>query len=188
MRFLPVLGLAGLLAAADNPVRYDKEGKLLFPDGYREWVFLSSGLGMTYGQPAGTPENPPFDNVFVNREAYRHFVKTGRWPDKTMLLLEIRSSTTHGSINKAGKFQTAARRLEAAVKDTSRFKEDGWAYFDFANTNGEFARTGTLFERTASCYGCHGKVTAVENTFVQFYPTLYPIAEKKGTLNPGFGK
>jgi hypothetical protein len=35
---------------------------------------------------------------------------------------------------------------------------------------------------TASCYGCHGTHTAVENTFVQFYPTLFEVAQKFGTV------
>ena len=39
---------------------------------------------------------------------------------------------------------------------------------------------------TAGCFSCHGVKTAVENTFVQFYPSLYAVAESKNTLNPGF--
>jgi hypothetical protein len=31
---------------------------------------------------------------------------------------------------------------------------------------------------TASCYNCHAINTAVENTFVQFYPTLFEVAKK----------
>ena len=34
--------------------------------------------------PAGANGAPPrFDNVFVNRESYRSFLASGRWPDKT---------------------------------------------------------------------------------------------------------
>ena len=39
---------------------------------------------------------------------------------------------------------------------------------------------------TASCYGCHGEHTAVENTFVQFYPTLFEVAQKFGTVKPTY--
>jgi hypothetical protein len=28
----------------------------------------------------------------------------------------------------------------------------------------------------------------VDTTFVQFYPTLLPVAQKKGTLSPGYLK
>src|ERR1700760_2162906 len=87
---------------------YTKEGQLVFPGDYREWVYLSSGLGMTYGPVKETvPDNAPaFDNVFVNREAYRRFVETGTWPEKTMFMLEVRSSAGKGSINNGGHYQT----------------------------------------------------------------------------------
>ncbi len=76
---------------------------MLLPKDYREWVFLSSGLGMTY-TPSSTP-NPNFDNVFVNPEAYQSFLKTGTWPDKTVLILEGRASDGKVSINKDGRVQ-----------------------------------------------------------------------------------
>ena len=41
-----------------------------------------------------------FDNVFVDSEAFKAFVKTGTWPDKTMLVIEVRSSAGKGSINR----------------------------------------------------------------------------------------
>ena len=56
-------------------------------------MYLTSGLGMTYGptQPnAGEPRF--FDNVFVNRDSYKAFMASGKWPDKTMFILEIRGS------------------------------------------------------------------------------------------------
>jgi hypothetical protein len=33
---------------------------------------------------------------------------------------------------------------------------------------------------------CHTQNTAVERTFVQFYPTLLEVARNRGTLKPGF--
>src|SRR6478735_2205793 len=67
-------------APNDEP-RYTKEGQLLRPDNYREWIFLSAGLGMTYGtvDSAATPSNQRFDNVFVTPQAYRAFLQTGMW-------------------------------------------------------------------------------------------------------------
>src|SRR3712207_727338 len=86
-------------AVADG-ARYAPDGKLLFPADYREWIFLSSGLGMTYGPAADAAGRPQmFDNVFVNRESYREFMATGKWPERTMFVLEIRSGEEHVSIN-----------------------------------------------------------------------------------------
>src|ERR1700685_4420160 len=77
---------------------------LVRPEGYREWVYLSSGLGMNYNPAAGGPEH--FTNVFVPQWAYRQFLSSGKWPDKTMFALEDRSAESKGSINKTGHFQT----------------------------------------------------------------------------------
>jgi hypothetical protein len=162
--------------------QYTSDAQLKFPTDYREWVFLSSGSGMTYG-PLARQGPPQFDNVFVNPESYRAFLRTGHWPDKTTFILEVRASESHGSINNGGHFQTDITGIEAEVKDGPN-----WTFYGFPLTAGTPAATGKPIPRTASCYECHGKNTAVENTFVQFYPQLYEIAERKGTLNPGFEK
>jgi hypothetical protein len=156
---------------------FTKDGRLTRPSDYREWIFLSSGLGMTYG--AEGPSQPRFDNVFVNRASYQAFLKTGAWPEKTMFVLEVRDSASKGSINLAGNYQSENFRLSAEVKDSSRFK-DKWEYFAFP-ASGEPA---PALPRSAGCYACHSQHGAVENTFVQFYPTLRPVAKAKGTVKP----
>jgi hypothetical protein len=157
------------------------DGQLVLPKDYRESVYLSSGLGMTYGPAAQADQgNPMFDNVFVNRAAYKAFVETGRWPDKTILILEIRRSVEKGSINNGGHYQSDALELEAAVKDESRFPRK-WAYFGFGRSD-----KAAPFPAASGCNSCHGQNAAVENTFVQFYPTLLEIASHKGTLNPAY--
>ena len=47
-----------------------------------------------------------------------------------MFILEIRASTSEGSINKGGHFQSNLVVVEASVKDEARFPGK-WAYFDF---------------------------------------------------------
>lgn len=165
-------------ATTDDP-KFTTDGKLVFPRNYREWVFLSSGLGMTYeAERSGNREqNPQFSNVFVIRSAYNSFIEQGKWPDRTMFILEIRSSESRGSINKGGRFQGGLSAIVAEVKDQKRFPST-WAFFDFGEQRSAVAPLST----TAGCYSCHAKNGAVDNTFVQFYPTLLPIAKEKGTL------
>lgn len=173
-------------APGDGP-RYRNGTNLVRPTDYREWTFLSSGLGMTYETPAGGAQSAPpgFGNVFVNPASYRNFMQTGKWPDGTIFVLEIRASANEASINKAGRFQTGLRALEAEVKD-SRFP-DGWAFFEFGPASSMRDVAEPLSgEKVAPCVECHTKHTAVERTFVQFYPTLLEVARQKGTLKPGF--
>ncbi len=180
-RTVALLPLACLLSAAPE---YSSDSQLKFPENYREWVFLSSGLGMTYGPLAVSSEQPArFENVFVNPESYRAFMQTGHWPDKSTFILEVRSSESKASINKEGRFQTGIVGIEAEVKDN-----DKWTFYDFPVSSGKAAVNGKLFPGTASCYTCHTKNTAVENTFVQFYPQLMEVAIRKGTVKPTFEK
>jgi hypothetical protein len=70
--------------------------------------------------------------------------------------------------------------LEVHIKDESRFPGK-WAFFDVANES-----KATLIPQGAPCYTCHADHAAVDTTFVQFYPTLLPIAQKAGTLSAGY--
>jgi hypothetical protein len=184
------LAVYGQQAKAQQPAStvpiFSAKGELALPADYREWVYLTSGLGMTYG-PAAAAEGhaPNFDNVFVNRESYRQFLSTGKWPDKTMFILEIRKAEEHVSINNGGRTQGDVIAIEAAVKDPARFRETTWGYFTFGNAP-RLASSAAPLPATASCYSCHRDNTAVEQTFVQFYPTLFDVARKMGTVKPTY--
>jgi Cytochrome P460 len=160
---------------ADTP-RFGADNELARPENYREWIYLSSGLGMSYSAGAGTNPNPPFDNVFVTPSAYRSFLQSGAWPEKTMFVLELRSSGSEASINRQGRFQQQVLGIEVEVKDSSRF-QGKWAFYEFGR-----AASAKPTPTTASCYSCHAQNGAVDNTFVQFYPTLAETARQKGTF------
>lgn len=109
-------------------------------------------------------------------------MQTGKWSDKTVLVLEIRASSGNGSINKDGRFQTTLSGMEVHVKD-SRF-DDGWAFFGFRG--GKETAERMSGQAVAECVACHAEHGAVDNTFAQFYPTILDAARQKGTLKPGF--
>ena len=158
------------------------------PANYREWVFLGAGLGMTYDpSAAGTT----FTNVFVNPAAYRSFMNTGRWPDKSVFVLEFRASATEAPPNTTGRFQTRLVGLEAEVKDADSRRLGVLQLPAQAGSYGSgssYCRQRAAAGRSgrAPCVECHTKNTAVERTFVQFYPTLLEVARRKGTVKPGF--
>lgn len=163
-------------------VEYTSDGQLRLPSDYREWVYLSSGFDMSYN-PAMQMGHHMFDNVFVNPDAWRAFVKSGTWPDKTVLVLEARGAEDRGSINQKGNFQAAAvMGLEVHVKDQARFASK-WAFFGFSG-----GQTAKMIPLTENCYSCHRDHGAVDTTFVQFYPTLMPIAKEKGTVDAAYRK
>jgi hypothetical protein len=159
---------------------YTSDAQLKFPEHYREWVYVTSGFDMSYDPGAQKASHHMFDNVFVDPESYKVFVKTGTWPDKTMLVLEHRGAEGKGSINQKGNFQSGLMDVEVHIKDEARFPGK-WAFFSFDD-----GKTSKMIPTSASCYSCHSSHAAVDTTFVQFYPTLLPIAVSKGTLSPSY--
>jgi hypothetical protein len=172
----------GFVHAGSGP-SFTNGGEMRRPDNYRGWIYLSTGFDMSYA-PNAQPGHHMFDNVFVNPEAWQAFQKTGTWPDKTMLVLEVRGAEEKGSINQKGNFQAASvMGLEVHVKDESRF-QGKWAFFGFREGN----TTAKMIPQTEDCYSCHAQHAAVDTTFVQFYPTLLPVAKQKGTLAASYVK
>ena len=188
---MAALAAAGLFAGAghgqdagiaDAP-QFTAKGELVFPQAYRRWVFLTSGHGMSYSEQAAGATDLPFDNVFVNPTAHAAFLKTGHWPrghgdgarDPRRRARKGRSTGTAPS--------SRARRsgLEVHVRDSKRFK-DGWGFFGFDDASKPAAMIGY----SASCYSCHQAHAAVDTSFVQFYPTLLPVAREKGTLSAAY--
>lgn len=152
--------------------KFSADGKLQRPVDYRNWRYVSSGLGMSYGpaaQAAALTGHVMYDNVFVQPQAYDAFLRDGVWPEGTLFVLELRGSETQRPPNNRGYFQTELHGIEVSVKDSSRFK-GRWAYFEFGG-NAQSASP----QPESGCYACHQEHGAVDMTFVQFYPTLQQV-------------
>ena len=162
--------------------QYTSDGQLQLPEHYREWVYLTSGFDMSYTASMDMGDHHMFDNIFVNPASYQAFQKTGTWPDKTEVVLEVRNAHGKGSINQKGNYQGNLMAIEVHVKDEKRFPGK-WAFFGFGE-----GKTAKMTPTTADCYSCHADHGAVDTTFVQFYPTLLPIAGSRGTFSAAYLK
>jgi hypothetical protein len=167
-------------ASAPAAAQFAADGSLVRPVDYRRWVYVSSGFGMNYTPGAGESESPAFTNGFVNPSSYDYFLANGKWPDKTIFVLEEYSSTSHGSINQRGSYQQHLMGLAVEVKDEKRFP-DKWAYFGFSE---DAKSAAAITPGQNACWKCHEQNAAVEHSFVQFYPELLKVARAKGTIKP----
>jgi hypothetical protein len=170
-----VLLFATSLFAADPKMaqpKYAADNEMIRPTGYREWMFVGSSIGMGYQETARPESDRPqqFHNVYIQPEAYRAYVATGKFPDKTMMVMEVIAPGTNASINKQGKFEEKFVGIEAAVKDESKTQEK-WAYYNFIGTGGQAKPQAKAFAKEA-CWSCHNQHAQVDNVFVQFYPVL----------------
>jgi cytochrome P460 len=157
--------VAGPPPAAPAPA-YDATGALLRPEGYREWVFVGASLGLSYAE--ANPDDGPgtFHNVYLRPESYETFKRTGRFPDRTVLVLELHEAASKVAPSRHGLFEGRRIAVEAAVKD-ARLR-DGWGYFSFGDG---WERSAKALPREA-CFECHRQHAAADNVFVQFYPVL----------------
>ncbi len=174
---LPVLlGASSTEAPSRTAPGYTASGDFLVPGDYREWIYLSSGIDMTYSKGPPMQGASMFENVFVDSVAWQTFKRTGRWPDKTMFAMEARGAASHGSINLNGQYQTSELMgVEFHVRDDARFR-GGWTFF-VQDSGG-----AKLVPTTANCYACHAAHGALQTSFTQFYPTAKAIALKAGTF------
>lgn len=169
-----LIGLIGLnLVGSPQPKTermavpvYDQEGLLLRPIGFEKWMFVGASLGLSYSEESERNEPGRFHNVYIQPEAYQHFLKTGEFPEKTMLAMSVYKPEQKVSINKEGFFEGKLVSLEVALKDHEHFDE-GWAYFDFDKSK----EKATAFPKTR-CFSCHNDHGAHDNVFIQFYPLL----------------
>jgi len=169
--------LPGAVLAQDS-----SHDTMAVPPDYRQWVFLTSSLDLNYNT-AAPPSHHMLDNVFVDPASYQAFLKTGTWPDKTVMIKENRMAESAGTLSKAGQFQVGVMDLEIHIKDGARFPGK-WAFF--VSPDGK--APGRLIPQSATCYSCHQDHGAVDTTFAQFYPTLMPVAQEKGTLSASYLK
>ncbi len=178
-----MVGFAFVFSAfsADHMVKpkWADGNQLSRPEGYRDWMFAGSNYGMGYaeGQPTSDAKAKTFHNIFVQREAYRSFSKTGQFPDGTMLVMEVVKPASNAPPNKQGVYQDQFVGIEVAVKDSKRFAEK-WAYFKLFGDNGQPLDQGKAFPKN-SCWSCHNEHGGADNVFVQFYPPLRDAATRK---------
>jgi hypothetical protein len=149
--------------------RFEDGNQLVRPEGYREWMFVGSNLNMGYSDDQ-TPKESRFHNIYIQPEAYRQYAATGKFPDKTVLVMEVIAAGTNASINKRGQFEDRPIGIEVSLKDEKRFPGK-WAYFNFIGSGGAPLAQAKPFPKEA-CWSCHNQHGAADNVFVQFYPVL----------------
>jgi hypothetical protein len=173
---------------------FNRDGELLLPPNFREWVNVTSSLNLSYDSevdpnaPPPDPNTPPppsvFQNVFASPTAYQQFRRTGTWPNGTMMIIEIRKAVINPTVRDGALVQGDLLAYVADVKDQWRYGGNGWRFFTFNDGKGNIVDKVAPRDLSATCYSCHAEHAAVDNTFVQFYPSLFEIAKQKGTVRP----
>lgn len=163
----------------DTVPRYAGDS-LIRPDGFERWILAGSSIGLGYSQPSGADiaaggKNPGmFHNVYIEPSAYEHYVRTGKFREKTMMAMTLFEPGQKVHPSKQGFFEGDFIAVEFSLKDSERYP-GSWAYFNFGK--GAKGSRAMAMPRQG-CQSCHAQNAADDNVFVQFYPTLRAVSTK----------
>jgi hypothetical protein len=165
--------------AISSSLKVTKDGNLVLPSGFREWVFIGGPITPN-ALNDGKAEFPEVHDVYIERENLRCYQKHGNFPEGTVVVKELvltqRGKYPHGSIDTSlgrGYFPGSLNGLDVMVKDSKHFGD--------TNDRGfcTFGHHAPAYEPTAKvmsvgqCAYCHiAGVAKTDMVWVQFYPLL----------------
>ena len=170
--------LPSLRVEAGEGVKFDAEGALLLPEGYRSWMYV--GTTVTPNDlNDGKAAFPEFHNVYIDSKSFQAYRNTGEFPDGTILVKETLSVGSKQASSGKGYFMGDFVGVFAEVKDSKRFpnEPENWAFFTFRESSDKPLMKRAKAHPTAACSNCH-ELGAKERVFSQYYPIL-KVAEPK---------
>jgi len=172
--FIFMVGVSISKAESKDYAKFDKDGKLIQPENYewRTWMYIGTPITPNSLNPPEAPF-PEFHNVYIDPVSFKHFSKTGEFPDGTLLIKELVSVGATKAPSGNGYFQGDFIGLEAAYKDSKRYPNEpgNWAYFTFSHEAPPYPNVATL-QPAAACNSCHEANAADDWVFTQYYPVI----------------
>lgn len=169
---------------AMHEAKFNAEGHMIRPGGWREWVFVGSPLTPN-SLNGGTAPFPEFHSVYIDPASWAHWKKTGTFREGTLFAKELTLVGDTAATSGKGFFNGELQGLEIAHKDTKRYSKesDGWAYYTFGHKPEPYANSAAALPN-AACAACHTAAAADDMVFTQYYPIL---REAKGAGDKGAG-
>ena len=176
--FLMAFSLVLVAWQGPSAAKFDENGNLIRPEGYREWVYI--GTPLTPNElNNGKAAFPEFHNVYIDPASYKEWKKSGSFPDGTIIVKELVSVGSKAAVSGNGYFMGEYLGLEATVKSKTHFPREpnNWAYFSFG-AQPDLAAQAKAFS-TDKCAACHQAAAADDMVFTQYYPVLRAAKGKK---------
>jgi hypothetical protein len=166
--------------------QFTKDGKLIRPEGWREWVFVGSPVTPN-SLNGGAAPFPEFHSVYIDPKSWEQWKKTGKFREGTMFAKELSSVGATSATSGIGFFNGENQGFEIAYKNTRKYPGEpgGWVYFSYGH-HVEPYEDAVAHMPTAACAACHTASAADDMVFTQYYPILVG-AKKAGKKGAGVG-
>jgi len=154
-----------------NGPQFGANKQLTRPEGYREWVYVGTPLTPN-DMNNGTAPFPEFHAVYMDRDSFAHYSKTGDFREGTTLVKELISVGSKAAVSGNGYFMGDFIGLEVTIKSKEHFPDEpgNWAYYSFGHEYPLASAAGAM--ETLSCNACHAGNAAEDFVFTQYYPVL----------------
>jgi len=149
---------------------FNEQGEAALPKGYRGWVHTyTSWESITTTILDGTvTKTPELHSVYVEPNTYRIFMKTGKWPEGSLMVKEFSTTNTDPKdcsgppayTCKLGTniviFPQERTGVGVMLKDSKRFPKEpgGWAYFSYGHQAPPYQAFSPARSRE-QCAHCH---------------------------------
>ena len=178
---IPTLALAAGEQQGSFSTYVDGSGSISLPKDFRgNWIHLGTWVATSKApvpgaESAQTTPGAGLHDVYTQPESVKAYQKTGRWPDGTVIVKEVRAISWDDL--PTGHVMYAGDRAECfvMVKDAKgRFKGnphwgDGWGWALFRSADPK-KNVSTGYK--TDCMGCHEVAKDTDRAFVNGYPTL----------------
>lgn len=182
-----VLTPAAPVVAGDSAkyeAAFNKDGELIRPGGWREWVFVGSPLTPN-SLNGGEAPFPEFHSVYIDPTSWAHYKKTGKFREGTMFAKELSLVGATAATSGIGFFNGKMQGFEIAHKDSKKYSKEsgGWAYYSFGHHDEPYDSSAAALP-TSACAACHTASAAEDMVFTQYYSILQ---EAKGAGDAAAG-
>ena len=142
----------GLLAASDATA------PIAYPDGFRAWTHIASGV-VGPASPAA-PKYEGVHHIYANAAALEGY-RSGRFADGAVIVYDQWSAVQPG-----GDSTAAGERkfIDIMVRDSRRFAATGgWGYTEFQGA--QKTRVEAIEQNPKGCDGCHQRAPGQDRVF-----------------------
>jgi len=107
--------------------QFTEQKELLLPGNYRQWVSVPGERHSDCNSTTSlaTKKRAFIDHIYIEPSAYRYYLENGDWPDKAVIVMEVRKQR-HERSAASGRLSDLIA-LEVAVKDDTDSEQ--WSYF-----------------------------------------------------------
>jgi hypothetical protein len=158
------------LSAPGVKLVFNEQGQAGLPKGYRHWVHTYTAweaISESFLSEKVT-KTPELHSVYVEPNAYRTFMKTGKWPEGSLIVKEFSTTNTDpkdcsGPPAYTCKLGTSTiifaqehTGIAVMLKDNKRYPKEpgGWAYFSFGHQAPPYQKLSAAHDR-GRCAQCH---------------------------------